>query len=271
MVTTDSKTAIFIKWLVDSFEKCPQKIAVIDDAGKRKTTYEELYVMACRVVGYTRKQQLPSHSFIGICLPTSMEYIAAEIGIWLAGHAIVPMGDQFPESRIKQIMEHSDSPLLIDEKVMSEIASTEPVEPSTLPEEDDINTMQYDGGIRSFVEFINRERRYDVLHNEVIYFKKEGTFPAQRINENTGEAERTELAYEAEVAMQYNDSYVDLIVSFANDIRTADGDVLPPGFGDQQGEPVDAYMIAVLDGENQEARPSWPRTLRVTGMKLHVL
>ena len=146
MVTTDSKTAIFIKWLVDSFEKCPQKIAVIDDAGKRKTTYEELYVMACRVVGYTRKQQLPSHSFIGICLPTSMEYIAAEIGIWLAGHAIVPMGDQFPESRIKQIMEHSDSPLLIDEKVMSEIASTEPVEPSTLPEEDDINSMFYTSG-----------------------------------------------------------------------------------------------------------------------------
>lgn len=146
MVTTDSKTAIFIKWLVDSFEKCPQEIAVIDDAGKRKTTYEELYVMACRVVGYTRKRQLPAHSFIGICLPTSMEYIAAEIGIWLAGHAIVPMGDQFPESRIKQIMEHSDSPLLIDEKVMSEIASTEPVEPSMLPGEDDINSMFYTSG-----------------------------------------------------------------------------------------------------------------------------
>lgn len=140
------KTAIFIKWLVDSFEKCPQKTAVIDDAGKRKTTYEELYVMACRVVGYTRKLQLPAHSFIGICLPTSMEYIAAEIGIWLAGHAIVPMGDQFPQSRIRQIMEHSDSPLLIDEKVMSEIATTEPVEPTTLPEEDDINSLFYTSG-----------------------------------------------------------------------------------------------------------------------------
>ena len=98
------------------------------------------------------------------------------------------------------------------------------------PENIKSDTMQYDGGIRSFVEFINRERRYDVLHNEVIYFKKEGTFPAQRINENTGEAERTDLAYEAEVAMQYNDSYVDLIVSFANDIRTADGGMHEDGF-----------------------------------------
>ena len=91
-------------------------------------------------------------------------------------------------------------------------------------------TMQYDGGICSFVEYINRERNYDVLHDEVIYFKKEGSFPAQRINENTGEAEKTDLAYEAEVAMQYNDSYVDLIVSFANDIRTADGGMHEDGF-----------------------------------------
>ena len=64
--------------------------------------------------------------------------------------------------------------------------------------------MQYDGGICSFVEYIIRERNYDVLHDEVIYFKKEGSFPAQRINENTGEAEKTDLSYEAEVAMQYN-------------------------------------------------------------------
>ena len=90
--------------------------------------------------------------------------------------------------------------------------------------------MQYEGGIKSFVEFINKERNYEVLHDDVIYFKKEGSFPAQRINENTGEAEKTELAYEAEVAIQYNDSYVDLIVSFANDIRTADGGMHEDGF-----------------------------------------
>ena len=146
MVTTDSNTVIFIKWLIDSFENCPQKIAVIDCAGKRKTTYEELYVIACRVVAYIRKRQLPAHSFIGICLPTSMEYIAAEIGIWLEGHAIVPMGNEFPVSRIRHIMEHSESPLLINEEVMNEIVSTEPIEPSALLEEDDINALFYTSG-----------------------------------------------------------------------------------------------------------------------------
>ena len=90
--------------------------------------------------------------------------------------------------------------------------------------------MQYEGGIKTFVEFLNKERNYEVLHEEAIYFKRDGTFPAQTINENTGEAEKSELAYEVEVALQYNDSYKEMILSFANDIRTADGGMHEDGF-----------------------------------------
>ena len=146
MVKPNSKTAIFIKWLLDSITKDANKIAVIDGDGKRETTYGELYDMACRVVAYLERLNLPAHSFIGICLPTSMEYIASEIGAWLAGHAIVPMGDQFPETRIRQIMEHCESPFLIDEKVLNEITSTDPIEPTCLPEEDDVNSLFYTSG-----------------------------------------------------------------------------------------------------------------------------
>ena len=92
------------------------------------------------------------------------------------------------------------------------------------------DSLQFDGGISSFVEFENKERNYDVLHAQPIYFKKEGSFAGVRINENTGEAENTDLAYEAEVAIQYNDSFKDLILSFANDIRTADGGTHEDGF-----------------------------------------
>ena len=92
------------------------------------------------------------------------------------------------------------------------------------------DTLQFEGGIKSFVEFVNNERNYEVLHDEVIYYKKAGSFPAMRVNENTGAAEKSELAYEVEVALQYNDSYKDLILSFANDIRTADGGMHEDGF-----------------------------------------
>lgn len=146
MIAADTRTAIFVRWLLESCTRDSKKVAVIDREGMRQTTYGELYEMACRVVAYLGRQHLPPHSFIGICLPTSMEYIASEIGIWLAGHAVVPMGDQFPESRIRQIMEHSESPLLIDEAVMHAISETAPEEPASLPGEDDICSLFYTSG-----------------------------------------------------------------------------------------------------------------------------
>lgn len=141
-----SNTSKFILNLLDSLKTNEDKIAVVDRNGRRQTTYKDLFSKSCCVAGYLQQRHYPSHSFIGICLPTGMEYIAAEIGIWLAGHAIVPMGDDYPASRIMQIMEHSDSPLLIDEKVMQEMVATEPVEPDMLPEEDDINSLFYTSG-----------------------------------------------------------------------------------------------------------------------------
>ena len=63
----------------------------------------------------------------------------------------------------------------------------------------------YEGGISSFVEFMNKTRGLQPLHNDVIH-----------IAINDGDSI-------AEVAIQYNDSYNENIISFANNIRTVDG------------------------------------------------
>lgn len=102
--------------------------------------------MACRVAGYLQKKNYPPHSFIGICLPKSMEYVAAEIGIWLAGHAIVPMGDKYPKDRIDYIMHHCESPLLINDEVIQAMMKAEPTEHYVLPDEEDINALFYTSG-----------------------------------------------------------------------------------------------------------------------------
>ncbi len=73
-------------------------------------------------------------------------------------------------------------------------------------------TMHYEGGIKSFVSHLNERRSLEVLHPEVIYFKV-----SSDVNE-------------AEVAMQYNDSYNELLLSFANDIHTVDGGTHEQGF-----------------------------------------
>ena len=139
-------TAKFILRLLDSFKANEDKIAVVDQNGQRQTTYKELFTMACRVTGYLQKKNYPPHSFIGISLPTSIEYVAAEIGIWLAGHAIVPMGDKYPKDRIDSIMHHCESPLLINDEVIQEMMKAEPTEHYVLPEEEDINALFYTSG-----------------------------------------------------------------------------------------------------------------------------
>ena len=139
-------TAKFILRLLDSFKANEDKIAVVDQNGQRQTTYKELFKMACRVAGYLQKKNYPPHSFIGISLPTSMEYVAAEIGIWLAGHAIVPMGDKYPKDRIDYIMGHCEASLLINLETFKAIVKEVPIEITNLPDEEDILALYYTSG-----------------------------------------------------------------------------------------------------------------------------
>ena len=76
--------------------------------------------------------------------------------------------------------------------------------------EDLFNEFYYEGGIISFVEYLNKNRA--VLHNQPIYV--------------TGEKEDASL----EIALQYNDSYIENIFSFANNISTPEGGTHLAGF-----------------------------------------
>ena len=81
--------------------------------------------------------------------------------------------------------------------------------------------MCYAGGIREFVSFINQNKT--PLHNEVIYMK----------------GERSDS--EAEIALQYNDSYNEVIVSFANNIHPPEGGMHETGFRTALTRVLNAY------------------------------
>jgi DNA gyrase subunit B len=70
--------------------------------------------------------------------------------------------------------------------------------------------FQFNGGIISFIEHLNKTK--DPVHKEVIYIHKK--------------VEDTEV----EVAVQYNDSYVESVFSFANNINTHEGGTHLSGF-----------------------------------------
>ncbi|MBR5515613.1 MAG: DNA topoisomerase (ATP-hydrolyzing) subunit B [Clostridia bacterium] len=70
----------------------------------------------------------------------------------------------------------------------------------------------YEGGIRSFVEYLNKKRGVEAIHPDVIYVSG---------NKDTSVAE---------VALQYNDSYNETIISFANNMNTIEGGMHETGF-----------------------------------------
>lgn len=70
----------------------------------------------------------------------------------------------------------------------------------------------YEGGIRSFVDFINKSRGLSPIHDEILHF-------------STVQDDKS-----AEVAISYNDGYNEIILSFANNVRTIDGGTHEDGF-----------------------------------------
>ena len=83
--------------------------------------------------------------------------------------------------------------------------------------------LHYEGGIVSFVEYLNNEKRGTPVHPEVIYMKGE------------------ENGSIAEVAMQYNDSYNETIISFANNMATIEGGTHETGFKNALTKVVNDY------------------------------
>ena len=89
------------------------------------------------------------------------------------------------------------------------------------PLEERYDSMCYEGGIREFVSYINRNKT--PLHEEVIY--------VAGVREDS----------EAEIALQYNDSYNEILVSFANNIHTPEGGMHETGFKTALTRVLNAY------------------------------
>ena len=95
--------------------------------------------------------------------------------------------------------------------------------------------LHYEGGIISFVEYLNNEKRGTPVHPDVIYMK--------------GEKDSSI----AEVAMQYNDSYNETIISFANNMSTIEGGTHETGFKAALTRAINNYArkTGVIKGDDK--------------------
>jgi len=94
-------------------------------------------------------------------------------------------------------------------------------------------TMCYEGGIREFAVWCNRNKT--PIHQEVIYMS--GT---------KGDAS-------AEIAVQYNDGYNEFLMSFANDVRTPEGGMHETGFKTALTRVLNAYGVknGIIKGDDK--------------------
>ena len=94
-------------------------------------------------------------------------------------------------------------------------------------------TMCYEGGIREFVTWTNKNKT--VIHNDVIY-----------VSGSKGDAS-------AEIAVQYNDSYSETLQSFANDVRTPEGGMHETGFKTALTRVLNAYGMknGIIKGDDK--------------------
>ncbi len=100
-------------------------------------------------------------------------------------------------------------------------------------EEEKSEKMCYEGGIREYVSFINKNKT--PIHDEIIY-----------LSGQKGDAV-------AEIAIQYTDVYNESIVSFANDIHTPEGGMHETGFKTALTRVINAYgaKTNVIKGDDK--------------------
>ena len=119
------------------------------------------------------------------------------------------------------------------------------------PGREQSEAMCYEGGIREFVTFINRNKT--PLHEEVIYL-------------SGAKGDST-----AEIAIQYNDGYNETIVSFANDIHTPEGGMHETGFKAALTRVLNAYGLKysmIKEGDKVSGEDVWEGITAVISVKL---
>lgn len=110
-------------------QEMPDQTAIVDMGGARSTTYRELDEKSRQAAAKLFKEMGDvSGRAVLVCMDRRMEYVAAEIGILMAGAAYVPLLPDYPKERITYIQKDCEAAGIIDAAWMEDIDRYEPVD-----------------------------------------------------------------------------------------------------------------------------------------------
>ncbi len=117
----------FLDRFWETVHQYPDKTAITDLNGTRIITYRELYMLSGRAAAKLIQTGGAAKKAVLVCMNRSIEYVAAEIGIMMAGAAFVPLPYEYPKEQISGIKKDCGAACTIDAAWMEDIGSFDPV------------------------------------------------------------------------------------------------------------------------------------------------
>jgi amino acid adenylation domain-containing protein len=106
------------KTIVDLFEeqaaKTPDNVAVVFE--DKQLTYRELNERSNQLAHYLQSKGVTTETLVPVCIERSIEMIIGILGILKAGGAYVPIDPEYPEERIKFMLEDTAGPVVVSSK-----------------------------------------------------------------------------------------------------------------------------------------------------------
>lgn len=88
--------------------------------GETQVSYAELNARATQVARYLVRLGVQKEDLIGVCMRRSPEMVVAMLGIWKANAAYVPLDPQYPQERLRFMLEDANARVVITEEVLKE-------------------------------------------------------------------------------------------------------------------------------------------------------
>ncbi len=102
----------------EQVQKTPNNIAIVFE--NQELTYKELNEKANCLAHYLRKKGINRNDIIGIMVNRSLEMIIAILAVLKSGGAYIPIDPEYPEDRIKYMLNNSNAKLLLTQKKLED-------------------------------------------------------------------------------------------------------------------------------------------------------
>ena len=136
----------FLKRFQETTAAFPDREAVVDREGTRRTSYRQLYEQAARVNRWLRDHDIGTESVVAIYFPKGVEYIATRIGVIMAGAAWVGLEDMMGSKRIEYVTRDCGCAAVFDGSLWEEAMQLEPSYRFAEPDDYDLAFFIYTSG-----------------------------------------------------------------------------------------------------------------------------